>query len=134
MIFIYLINKDKQHRQRGNAFSIPKEWPALLYHFYSAQKRVDNGCAFALIRNEGFSMNKVILKDSIELLKRIQVELHDDIESSTRMGLNQVIQQLELYSLQEAEEIKSAEIVNLIGKGLVALPVIAKLLEKLMQQ
>lgn len=79
-------------------------------------------------------MNKVILKNSIELLKKIQLELHDGIGSSTRMELNQVIQQLELYSLQEAKEIKSIEIIHLIGKGLGALPVIAKLIEKLMQQ
>lgn len=79
-------------------------------------------------------MNKVILKDSIELLKRIQMELHDDIGSSTRMELNQVILKLEQYSLQEAEDLKSIEIIQLIGKGLVALPVIAKLIEKLMQQ
>jgi hypothetical protein len=79
-------------------------------------------------------MNKVILKNSIELLKRIQVELHDDIGSSTRMELNQVIQQLELYSLQEAKDIKSAEFIKLVGKGLAALPFIAKLIEKLMQQ
>lgn len=62
------------------------------------------------------------------------MELHDDIGSSTRMELNQVILKLEQYSLQEAEDLKSIEIIQLIGKGLVALPVIAKLIEKLMQQ
>lgn len=79
-------------------------------------------------------MNKVILKDSIDILKKIQLELRDDIGSSTRMELNQVILSLEQYSLQEAENLKSIEIIKLIGKGLTALPVIAKLIEKLMQQ
>lgn len=79
-------------------------------------------------------MNKVILKDSINILKNIKLELHNDIGSSTRMELDQVILSLEQYSLQEAEDLKSIEIIKLIGKGLTALPVIAKLIEKLMQQ
>jgi hypothetical protein len=76
-------------------------------------------------------MNNVLLKDSIETLKKIQgqLELHDDIGSSTRMELNKAINQLELYALRKSEDMKSAEIIQLIGKFLAIIPALAKLIE-----
>lgn len=80
-------------------------------------------------------MNKVLLKSSIEDLKKIQaqLELHDDIGSSTRMELKQAISQLELYALKESAEMKQIEILQLIGKFVAAIPVIAKLIETIVQ-
>ena len=80
-------------------------------------------------------MNKVLLKNSIEDLKKIQaqLELHDDIGSSTRMELKQAISQLELYALKESAEMKQIEILQLIGKFVAAIPAVAKLIETIVQ-
>lgn len=80
-------------------------------------------------------MNKVLLKNSIKDLKKIQahLELHDDIGSSTRMELKQAISQLELYALKESAEMKQIEILQLIGKFVAAIPAIAKLIETIVQ-
>lgn len=79
--------------------------------------------------------NQVYLNDSIEILKKIQedMEKHDDIGSSTRMKLSQAIKQLELYALEEKEDMEQGEILQLIGKFLDSMPAIAKLIEMFVQ-
>ena len=69
----------------------------------------------------------ILLKDSIELLKRIQVELHDDIDSSKRSELNRIIKELESCE----EELTPNQLLFILGKVIFFIPAIEKILKKL---
>lgn len=71
--------------------------------------------------------NRSLLKNSIETLKGLRVELHDKIDSGIRKKLNQIIQDLESC---DEHRISPQQILDLFGKGLALIPLIEKLMEK----
>jgi hypothetical protein len=70
--------------------------------------------------------NQQLLKSSIETIKQLREELHDDIDSSRREKLDQVIEDLERC---DAQKITAVQILDLFGKAINALPCIEKILE-----
>jgi len=69
----------------------------------------------------------ILLKDSIDLLKRIQVELHDDIDSSKRNELDRIIKELESCE----EELTPNQLLFILGKVVVFIPAIERIFRKL---
>jgi hypothetical protein len=68
-----------------------------------------------------------LLKDSIESVKQLRDELHDDIDSSKRKKLDRIIEDLESC---EKRNISPNQILDLIGKALALLPLLEKVLDK----
>jgi len=68
--------------------------------------------------------NLQLLKISIESIKKLRAELHNDIDSSKRKELDQIINDLECY---EGQQISPNQILSLIGKALAILPVLEKI-------
>lgn len=73
-------------------------------------------------------MNQQLLKSSIETIKQFREELHNDIDSSKREKLDQVIADLERC---EAQKVTTAQILIFLGKVVEILPSIEKMLEML---
>jgi len=99
-----------------------------LYQFYSVQYRFDDGCDFAL--NQGISLkmtNQKLLKDSIETIKKLRTELHNDIDSSKREELDQIIKDLESY---KNRQVLANQIINLFGRALAIIPILEKVLDE----
>ncbi len=69
----------------------------------------------------------VLLKDSIDLLKCIQIELHDDIDSSKRSELDRIIKELESCE----EELTPDQLLYVLGKVIVFIPAIERIFRKL---
>lgn len=71
-------------------------------------------------------MNK-LLKSSIESIKQLRYELHDDIDSSKRKKLDKIIKDLESC---EKRQISPNQILDLLGKALALLPLLERILDK----
>ena len=70
--------------------------------------------------------NQQLLKNSIEIIKKLREELHDDIDSSKREKLDQVIEDLKNC---DAQKITAVQIFDLLGKAVNVIPYIAQILE-----
>lgn len=70
--------------------------------------------------------NQQLLKNSIEIIKQLRDELHDDIDSSKREKLDQVIEDLERCDVQK---VTPDQILVFLGKVVEKLPYIEKMLE-----
>jgi hypothetical protein len=68
--------------------------------------------------------NQKLLKDSIETIKKLRAELHNDIDSSKREELDQIIKDLESY---EEQQISHNKMLSLLGKALALLPILEKI-------
>ena len=68
-----------------------------------------------------------LLKDSIELLKSIQLELHDDIDSSKRQELERIIYELE----SNEEKVTAPQILSFLGKAIALAPAIERIISSL---
>ncbi|MCU7976266.1 hypothetical protein L5M43_13550 [Shewanella sp. SW36] len=66
--------------------------------------------------------NQQLLKSSIESLKLIQIELHDDIDSSKRLELEKVIKELESCETEPSPR----QLLTKIGKVIVWIPAIER--------
>jgi len=71
--------------------------------------------------------NLQLLKTSIESLKGLRAELHDDIGSSKRKKLDQIIKNLECC---EDQQISPKQILILLGKALALLPTVERILDE----
>lgn len=69
-------------------------------------------------------INQNLLKDSIETIKKLRAELHNDIDDSKREELDQIIKDLESY---DNRQILVNQILILFGKALALLPMIEKI-------
>lgn len=70
--------------------------------------------------------NQKLLKNSIEIIKQVREELRNDIDSSKREKLDQVIEDLERCN---AQKITADQILILLGKAIKVIPYIEKMLE-----
>lgn len=68
--------------------------------------------------------NLQLLKSSIESLKLIQMELHDDIDSSKRLELEKVIRELESCTSEPSPR----QLLTKIGKVIAWIPAIERLI------
>ena len=66
--------------------------------------------------------NQQLLKSSIESLKLIQIELHDDIDSSKRLELEKVIKELESCETEPSPH----QLLTKMGKVIVWIPAIER--------
>lgn len=69
--------------------------------------------------------NHRLLKESIESLKMIQLEMHDDMDSSKRAELEKIILKLEKYGHKKSP----TQLLELLGKCLAIVPAVEKLLK-----
>ncbi|WP_424045986.1 hypothetical protein [Neisseria sicca] len=67
----------------------------------------------------------ILLKDSIDTLKQLKMEMHDVMDSSAQAKLEQVIQDLEQH-----DNLTKLELLQILGKVLDWLPIVSKLLAK----
>ena len=67
--------------------------------------------------------NQKLLKDSIETIKKLRTELHNDIGSSKREELDQIIKDLEGY---EEQQISHNKMLSLLGKALALIPILER--------
>lgn len=72
--------------------------------------------------------NLQLLKTSIESLKGFRAELHDDIDSSKRKKLDQIIKDLECC---KGQQISPNQILKLFGKALALLPALERIWDEL---
>jgi len=71
--------------------------------------------------------NHRLLKRSIESLKMIQLEMHDDMDSSKRAELEQII-----LNLEQCGHSKSpTQLLELLGKWIAIFPAVERLLKLL---
>lgn len=70
--------------------------------------------------------NQKLLKDSIENIKQLRDELHNDIDSSKRNKLDKIIHDLGCY---ENQQITAKQILALLGEAVSLLPAIATIIE-----
>ncbi len=68
-----------------------------------------------------------LLEKSIESLKMIRSEMHDDMDSSEQAKLDKVIADLEEYGA----EMSPNQLLNVLGKCLLLVPAVEKLLTAL---
>lgn len=66
----------------------------------------------------------ILLKDSIDTLKQLKMEMHNVMDSSTQAKLEQVIQDLEQH-----DNLTKLELLQILGKVLDWLPIVSKLLQ-----
>ena len=71
--------------------------------------------------------NNTLLNNSIEVLKKIRLELHDDIDSSKRRQLDEAIRNLE----DNGSELTKSQVLNVLGKVVNFLPTILKILNSI---
>jgi len=69
--------------------------------------------------------NHRLLKRSIESLKMIQLEMHDDMDSSKRAELEQIILNLE----QCGHNKSPTQLLDLLGKWIAIVPAVERLLK-----
>ncbi len=74
-------------------------------------------------------INNELLKISIESLKLIQSELHDDIDSSKRIELSKVIESLESCN----SNITPNQLLIIFGKVVSWIPAVERLLKALIE-
>ncbi|EKO3674030.1 hypothetical protein M3923_002719 [Vibrio metschnikovii] len=71
--------------------------------------------------------NPRLLKNSIESLKMIQSEMHDDMDSSKRAELDKVISDLEKCGTEKSP----TQLLEILGKCLALVPAVERLLKVL---
>ncbi|HBL6967203.1 TPA: hypothetical protein LSH94_003453 [Morganella morganii] len=77
--------------------------------------------------------NKRLLKESIESLKQLSLEMQDDLDNSNALEkIEDTIKRLESY--QECAECNSNTLLNLLGEALKALPAVATLISNLIDK
>lgn len=69
---------------------------------------------------------KVLLKNAIDTLKQLKMEMHDDMDSSTQAKLDQVIQDLEQH-----DDLTKSKLLQILGEVLEWLPVIRCMMQLL---
>ena len=72
-------------------------------------------------------MNAQLLRNSIDTLKSIRQELHNNIENSVLEMLDETISDLE-YIQQSSDEISAYDVLNILGQVLDKLPMIVELI------
>ena len=74
-----------------------------------------------------------LLRKTIDLLKRIRSETHGRGDDSVIRQLNEIILDLEAEYAKGKGSIDAKKVLELLGKFVVALPVFAKLIRKLVE-
>ncbi|SAY51887.1 hypothetical protein [Neisseria weaveri] len=69
---------------------------------------------------------KILLKNTIDTLKQLKMEMHDDMDSSTQAKLDQVIQDLEQH-----DDLTKSKLLQILGEVLEWLPVIRCMMQLL---
>ncbi|MFC3873009.1 hypothetical protein [Neisseria musculi] len=69
---------------------------------------------------------KILLKNTIDTLKQLKMEMHDDMDSSTQAKLDQVIQDLEQH-----DDLTKSKLLQILGEVLDWLPVIRSIMQLL---
>ena len=69
---------------------------------------------------------KILLKNTIDTLKQLKMEMHDVMDSSTQAKLDQVIQDLEQYN-----DLTKSKLLQILGEILEWLPVIRGIMQLL---
>lgn len=69
---------------------------------------------------------KILLKNTIDTLKQLKMEMHDDMDSSTQAKLDQVIQDLEQH-----DDLTKSKLLQILGAVLECLPVIRGMMQLL---
>ena len=72
-------------------------------------------------------MKNFLLKNSIDTLKQLKMEMHDVMDSSTKAKLEQVIQDLERH-----DDLPQSELLQILGAVLHWLPLIKEMFDKLL--
>ena len=72
-------------------------------------------------------MKNFLLKNSIDTLKQLKMEMHDGMDSSTQAKLEQVIQDLERH-----DDLTKSELLQILGAVLHWLPLIKEMFDKLL--
>jgi hypothetical protein len=70
--------------------------------------------------------NQQLLKSSIEAIKTLRLEIHDDIGGIKRDELDQIIKNLECY---EGQQITANQILEVLGKAISYLPALEKIID-----
>ena len=70
---------------------------------------------------------KILLKNTIDTLKQLKMEMHDVMDSSTQAKLEQVIQDLERH-----DDLTKSELLQILGAVLHWLPLIKEMFDKLL--
>lgn len=69
---------------------------------------------------------KILLKNTIDTLKQLKMEMHDVMDSSTQVKLDQVIQDLEQHN-----DLTKSKLLQILGEILEWLPVIRGIMQLL---
>lgn len=69
---------------------------------------------------------KILLKNTIDTLKQLKMEMHDDMDSSAQVKLDQVIRDLE-----QRNDLTKSKLLQILGEILGWLPVIRSIMELL---
>lgn len=69
---------------------------------------------------------KILLKNTIDTLKQLKMEMHDVMDSSTQAKLGQVIQDLEQHN-----DLTKSKLLQILGEILEWLPVIRGIIQLL---
>ena len=72
-------------------------------------------------------MKNFLLKNSIDTLKQLKMEMHDVMDSSTKAKLEQVIQDLERH-----DDLTKSDLLQILGAVLHWLPLIKEMFDKLL--
>ena len=72
-------------------------------------------------------MKNFLLKNSIDTLKQLKMDMHDVMDSSTKAKLEQVIQDLERH-----DDLTKSELLQILGAVLHWLPLIKEMFDKLL--
>ena len=71
---------------------------------------------------------KILLKNTIDTLKQLKMEMHDDMDSSTQAKLDQIIQDLEQH---HHNALTKSKLLQILGEILECLPVIRSIMQLL---
>ena len=71
---------------------------------------------------------KILLKNTIDTLKQLKMEMHDDMDSSTQAKLDQIIQDLEQH---HHNVLTKSKLLQILGEILEWLPVIRSIMQLL---
>ena len=71
---------------------------------------------------------KILLKNTIDTLKQMKMEMHDDMDSSTQAKLDQIIQDLEQH---HHNDLTKSKLLQILGEILEWLPVIRSIMQLL---
>ncbi|MDK4536579.1 hypothetical protein [Kingella kingae] len=71
-------------------------------------------------------MSKILLKNAIETLEQLKMEMYDDMDSSTQAKLDQVIQ-----DLKQHDDLTKSKLLQILGELFQWLPIIRSFLKEL---